>query len=648
MLYQFIFILRANEVYSQVLIEAENFNNYGGWVLDQEFMDQMGSPYLMAHGMGKPVENAKTEVIIPIAGKYKVFVRTYNWTSPWYKDEGPGKFKLKIYGNELPVELGTKGNCWMWQEAGVVDLSRSQVKRKGFHGQGKGDYHRFTGIVVDIELEDLTGFNGRCDAILLTQDMDYIPPTDINELRILRKRLLGLPESPKMAGNYDLVVVGAGVAGCTAAMTAARLGLKVALINDRPVLGGANTSEVRVGISGGISHNYYPKVGNILREISKFKDYDANDKKRSTSRTHPPRLDKSNFKEIEDFRMELFKNTPNITLFLNTRVYDVIMNDEVNKGKWIVAPHFTYDPKVDNNSISAVLGRNTVTGEEYCISSDLFVDCTGDGCVGYLAGADYRMGRESYYETFEKSAPYISDNMKMGITIQWGSLEQDSISEFPVLPWAVQCNDNYYFDSFGSTWNWETGFELDPFKDGERMRDNALRSIYGNWSYLKNNKPEKYGRRTLANVGYLSGKRESRRLLGDVILTETDILNGVDYPDKSYTATWSMDLHYPDEENSKFFPGNEWLSWCSQPEFEPYHAPYRTLYSRNIKNLFMAGRCVSVTHVALGTVRVQATTGQMGEVVGMAAKICHDKNALPRDVYEKYLSELISMMKNGL
>ena len=647
----FLFLYFTDIGRAQVLIEAERFDDYGGWLLDHQFMDQMGSPYLLAHGAGKPVENASTEVIIPIAGTYKVFVRTYNWISPWYKEsDGPGGFKVRIHGEELPNVLGTKGDGWMWQEAGVIDLCKDRFK-KGFHSKGQGERHRFDGVVAKVELVDLSGFDGRCDAIYLTQDMSFVPPADGTELRNFRKENLGIPEDPEIAGSYDLVVVGGGIAGCTTALSAARLGLKVALVDDRPVLGGANTYEIGVGVNGGVSHNYYTNLGNVVRELTRMQPYSPEDKNRSDSRKQGPFKtvdDKRDFRAIESHRENLIASEPNITVYHNTRIFDVVMKNEEKKGTWVPGTEYYYDVKVDNNIIAAVLGVDVVTGKEIALISNLFADCTGDGCVGYLAGADYRIGREGYYETFEPSAPYISDNLKMGSTIKWDSIETGKECSFPVLPWAAQCSDDYHVKTYHYTWNWESGFEMDPFKDGEKIRDNNLRAIYGNWSYLKNNYKEEFAERELSNVGYLCGKRESRRLLGDVILSENDILGKVDYPDKSFTTTWSMDLHYPDEENSKFFPGTEWLSWCSQPEFEPYHVPYRTLYSRNIRNLFMAGRNISVTHVALGTVRVQATTGMMGEVVGMAAKICHDNNVEPRDVYEKYLDILKLYMQDGV
>ena len=141
---------------SHLLIETENFKNKGGWVVDQQFMDLMGSPYLMAHGLGNPVTPASTIVTFPDEGVYYVYVRTYNWTSPWKNAEGPGKFKLSVNRKELPTVLGNKGNSWMWQEAGSVTIKNKEVT---------------------IGLHDLTGFNGRCDAIYFTTEKGAVPPS---------------------------------------------------------------------------------------------------------------------------------------------------------------------------------------------------------------------------------------------------------------------------------------------------------------------------------------------------------------------------------------------------------------------------------------------------------------------------------------
>ena len=209
-------------VAEELLIEAESFSQRGGWVLDQQFMDQMGSPYLMAHGMGIPVADATAEINIPQAGTYYVYARTYNWTSPWTDAEGPGKFRLALGGKLLKMTLGHTGNSWQWQFAGKTVLKAG---------------------TTTLALKDLTGFDGRCDAIYLTTDANTQPATwDAAETAALRTRLRQKQTVP--AHQYDFVVVGGGIAGMCAAASAARLGCKVALVNDRPVLGGKDRKSV--------------------------------------------------------------------------------------------------------------------------------------------------------------------------------------------------------------------------------------------------------------------------------------------------------------------------------------------------------------------------------------------------------------------
>ncbi len=587
--YGFLFLLCLSlNLYGQILVECENFDSKGGWVVDQQFMDQMGSPYLMAHGLGTPVKDAHTTVSFPEAGTYKVFVRTYNWTSPWYKGKGPGQFQLKINGKILPAVLGIEGNQWMWQDAGIVKLREART---------------------EIVLKDLTGFNGRCDAVLFTKDKSFVPPSGEKELSEFRKKLLRI-DSPLDGGRYDLVVVGAGAAGICTAISASRLGIKVALINDRPVLGGNNSSEVRVGLSGDIDKNLYPNIGNVLKEFNPERPSNAGPAEAF----------------MDDRKMSLILAEKNITLFLNMHVFKTEMN---------------------SNKIRSVIAKNIETGKEMIFRGSLFADCTGDATVGYLAGADYRMGRESAYEAFESLAPLFSDQRTLGTSNLWSFETSADASRFPVLDWACQFSKQYNIDEIKPDWKWEGGFSKNTITDAENIRDQNLRAIFGNWAYLKNNNP-KYANRKLTWVAFIGGKRESRRLLGDVILNQNDIQNQVRYNDASFTTTWSLDLHFPDPENSKYFPGEEFYSYCNQPRIFPYHVPYRCLYSRNIENLFMAGRNISVTHVAYGTIRVQRTTAMMGEVIGMAASICKKHQASPRSVYLEYLGELKELMKTGI
>ena len=220
--------LAADEL---VLVETESFPEKGGWVVDQQFMDQMGSPYLLAHGLGEPVPDASGEVELPEAGTYRVWVRTRDWVAPWNAPGAPGRFQLLIDGKPLKATFGTEGDPWHWQDGGKVTVGKS----------------------AEIVLHDLTGFDGRCDAILFCKDLSFQPPDDGEELAGMRSKLLGWDREPQNAGEFDLVVVGGGVAGTACSVSAARQGLKVALIQDRPVLGGNGSSEVRVWPEGHIN-----------------------------------------------------------------------------------------------------------------------------------------------------------------------------------------------------------------------------------------------------------------------------------------------------------------------------------------------------------------------------------------------------------
>jgi hypothetical protein len=188
----FMFLITGQVIADDLLVEAESFKNKGGWVTDQQFMDVMGSPYLMAHGLGSPVEDATTEITFPKPGTYYIYVRTYNWTAPWSDKAGPGKFRLSVGGKKLSAVLGDTGSEWTWQEAGKVNIKNETTQ---------------------IALHDLTGFNGRCDAIYFTTKQGEIPPSTGKELEVFRRRALNLPDIVPSAGTYDLVVVGGGIAG---------------------------------------------------------------------------------------------------------------------------------------------------------------------------------------------------------------------------------------------------------------------------------------------------------------------------------------------------------------------------------------------------------------------------------------------------
>ena len=567
-----------------VFVECESFADKGGWVLDQQFMDEMGSPYLLAHGMGKQVADASTTVNIPAEGFYTVWARTYNWTSPWSEKPGPGKFQIKIGKKTLKPVLGSTGKCWEWQNAGQIRLKAGQTT---------------------LALHDLTGFEGRCDAVYLTSDGD-VPPAD---MEAWRRQQLGLADTPAASAKYDFVVVGGGISGMCAAVAAARQGLKVALVNDRPVLGGNNSAEIRVHLGGTIEVGPYPALGRMQREFGHSK--------------------KGNAQPAENYedgkKQSWIESEPNVTLYASNRAVAV---------------------RKDGSKIDAVIIRNIETSEEILLEAPLFADCTGDGTVGYLAGADYRYGREGKAEFGESLAPDEPDNFVLGASVQWYSKETGKKCKFPVFDYGLNFSDASVQKVTMGEWTWETGMLHDMTTEFEYIRDYGMMVIYSNWSYLKN-KLGMYPDRDLEWVAYISGKRESRRLMGDYIYKQDDIEKAVFHEDATFATTWSIDLHFPDPEITPYFPGEEFKTRTVHNRIYPAAVPYRCLYSRNVDNLFMAGRDISVTHVALGTTRVMRTCGMSGEVVGLAAGVCKARNASPRDVYRYYLPDLKTLMKRG-
>jgi hypothetical protein len=569
----------------QILVEAEGFDDLGGWVVDQQFMDQMGSPMLLSHGLGTPVEDAVTLVAMP-AGRYRVWVRTRNWVPSCNGPDAPGRFQVLLDGVPLDPTFGTEGAAWHWQEGGQVEIRKDKVK---------------------LALHDLTGFEGRCDAIAFTSDPGAAPPEG-DALAAFRQG-----GTPLDAGQFDLVVVGGGMAGTCAAISAARLGLNVALVHDRPVLGGNNSSEVRVHLNGQINLPPYPRIGDVVRELDPDNQGNAQ---------------AAGFYNDEK-KLRIVRAEPTLHLFLNVHAYRV---------------------EKQGDRIVAVIARDIRTGRDMRFFAPLFADCTGDGTVGFLAGADYRMGREGRDQTHETLAPQEADQMTMGASVQWYTVETLRPTSFPECPWALGFTDASCERATRGDWNWETGLNKDQIADFESIRDHGFRAVYGNWSFLKNRSSDKakYANRQLSWVAYIAGKRESRRLLGDVILCQQDVQEQRPYPDAFVTTTWSLDLHYPDPKNTEHFPGEEFKTICKTPAIKPYPIPYRCLYSRNVENLFMAGRDISVTHVALGTVRVMRTGGMMGEVVGMAASICRNRNTTPRGVYTEHLPELKELAARGV
>ncbi len=559
-----------------VLVEAESFASHGGWKLDTQFITEMGSPYLLAHGLGRPLGDAMTTVEFPETGTYRVFVRTKDWVARWNATGQPGRFQLLIDNKPLQETFGARGAKWFWHDGGQIEVSSKSVK---------------------IALHDLTGFDGRCDAIYFTKSGD-VPPNESGILSEWRRAQLGLDAEPTQKGPYDLVVIGGGYAGMGAAISGARMGCRVALIQNRPVLGGNGSSEVRVWAKGNIRRGKFPRIGEIIEE---FCDHAA--KSPGT---------KEEFGD--DLKEQIIRAEGNIDLFLN---------------------HHAYAAKQEGNRLKSVTAFDTRTSEHFEFTGTLFSDCTGHGTIGELADADLEM----------------EDTGRMGMSNMWAWGEVEQETTYPDTSWALDLDmqDFPYPRDHHGQWFWESGFDKDPLSDAEGIRDHNLRAVYGAFNAMKNRDgAAKHRNAILTWVAYIGGPRESRRLMGDVVLNQEDIVSKRQFSDGCVPSTWSIDLHYPKKQYAEKFPDNPFISIAVHGKGVDrsygYPVPYRCFYSRNIENLFMAGRNISVTHQALGTTRVMKTCGMMGEVVGRAASICILHECDPRHVYDRYLEELIDLL----
>lgn len=599
-----------------VFLEAEQFTNFGGWNIDQQSMDKMGSPYLLAHGLGIPVEDATTKIVFPSEGTYRVWVRTKDWVAHWNAPGTPGRFQLIVNDKPLKETFGTKGADWHWHDGGTVKVGKK----------------------TKIALHDLTGFEGRCEAILFCKDVNFQPINDIVALTKFRRNLLGLPEKPADGGAFDLIVIGGGLAGTCAAISAARNGVKVALVQDRPVLGGNGSSEVRVWPEGHTNKQPYPHIGDIVSEIL------PNIFKGSGQVFNGVSADYYDDK----LKLEVVKREPNIKLFIENRAIEVVMNE---------------------NKISAIVIQNIRSGHQKRLTAKLFADCTGDAVVGFKAGADHEykvenlMGSSNLFNVLDATNKEevlkceCKDKSALAMKCEVGEFAQP----FPRCPWALDLSDKPFpgrkgvktfgaegLQSFANMWYWESGFNQNQVTEIEQIRDHNFRAMYGAWDVIKN-VDKMYPNHRLGWSAYIAGKRESRRLMGDVVLDAEDFKKQTKFEDGAFPCSWHVDLHTPKKEFKEGFEGNEFISdYTRGKEYQYgnlYWAPYRTLYSRNISNLFMAGRNISVTKTGLGPVRVMRTCGMMGEVVGKAASICVKKDATPRQIYETHLPDLIALLK---
>ncbi len=575
-----------------VWIDAEDFADYGGWWIDTQFVAFMGSAYLIAAGICDIVDDATTEAHIASAGRYRLWVRSRNW----FPENSPGRFKVAINGEAAGKIFGMAPEpMWLWEDGGEFDLPAGKVR---------------------IALQDLTGEYGRCDAIVLTTDLGYTPPDAMEAIAQERARLTGLSLEPTDAGEYDVVVVGAGTAGCCAAIASARLGAKTVLIQDRPVLGGNASIELGVPPQGASAKNPNARESGIMEEALRI----------TVERDYPL---------VSDAFRELTSAETNLTVMLNRRVIAA----EMGKG----------------GRIAAVRAIDTLHGRISRARGRQFIDCTGDGWLGFYAGAEYRLGRESREQTGEELAQEAPDNITMSGCIMgrqalsFRAEDSGGPSPYTPPPWAAKLPPAEEFGRTiksltGGNWWLEHEGTVDDLNDPEHARDELIRITFGYWDFIKNRWEDraKAVNHALVHVPIWNAKRETRRLIGDYVLTQQDVQAGRVFPDRISYGGWSIDIHHP----RGIYSGKEG-PYHFDPRVPIYTIPFRCLYSKNIANLLFAGRDMSVTHVALGTVRVESTLATLGQAAGTAGALCIRHGADPRGIYERHITELQqTLLKN--
>ncbi|WP_407320258.1 FAD-dependent oxidoreductase [Isoptericola halotolerans] len=402
----------------------------------------------------------------------------------------------------------------------------------------------------------------------------------------------------------DVVVVGGGLAGVSAAVAAARLGRRVALVNNRPVLGGNSSSEVRVWVCGATAHGNqrWARENGVVGEMYVENQY---------------RNPEGNPVYWDDVVLDTVRREDNVELFLNTDVRDVEATGPDDARRIVSVTGWT-------------MGSEILTRFE----APIFLDCSGDGLVGHLAGARYRLGKESRAEFGEEWALEEPRREFLGSTLLFYTKDLGKPVKYVPPETAVDITKTPIpesrvirsGDSGAHYWWIEWGGELDIVGDNERIRDELRGVILGIWDYIKNSGKFDADNLTLEWIGNVPGKREYRRFIGDHTLTQQDIVDQTRFPDTVAFGGWSIDLH---PVGGMYEPGAGAVQRFSDGVFE---IPYRCLYSVNVENMLMAGRDISATHIAFGASRVMATCGTLGEAAGTAAALCVEHGLTPREL----------------
>ena len=406
----------------------------------------------------------------------------------------------------------------------------------------------------------------------------------------------GTRRTEKARLTADVVIVGGGPTGVMAALAAARNGSKVVLVQDRPILGGNSSSEVRMHIVGANNNLPDARETGIIEELRL--DNQVRNPQRSASM----------------WDLLLWEKTyyhPNITLLLNT-VMDSC--------------------RVDSNRVRSVSCFQMTTQTRYEIEGALFADCTGDGSLGFLAGNPWRQGQEGKAEFGESMAPEAPLPYTMGSSLLFQARDMGHPVPFIPPDWAHKYPTHEAMGrdpdglEYGYWWI-EWGGMLDTIKDDDRIREELLKVLLGVWDHLKNHGDHGADNWALEWFGFLPARRESRRLMGAYILRQDDLTSGRVFEDEVAFGGWPIDHHFPQGTD---FKGEDF--WFSNKLKDLYSIPLGSLYSATLKNLFFGGRCLSATHLALASTRVMATCSVIGQGIGTAAAHCSSTGRMPGEL----------------
>ena len=415
----------------------------------------------------------------------------------------------------------------------------------------------------------------------------------------------------KVTKQADLCVVGGGLAGICAAVSAARHGAKVVLMQDRPVLGGNSSSEIRMWVSGAGSRVRYLQETGLMEEILL-----------ENMHRNPDR----NFSVWDSVLYEIVKKEANIDLLLNCACCDAVC---------------------ENGAVKSVTGFQLTTYTWFTVEATLFADCSGDSILAELTGAEYMVGTEGKAEYGESLAPEKGNRMTMGMSLMIQAHETDHPCSFTPPEWAytyptdesmnnkpheclTKVNTNFYWI--------ELGGEGDSIRDTEETRDELLKIAFGVWDHIKNQGDHGAENWELDWIGFLPGKRESRRYKGDYVMTQDDVIGARRFPDTVAYGGWQIDNHLP---GGFRLPGGAQEGHLQKVRLrEPYGIPLRSLYSVNISNLMFAGRNISATHLAFASARVMGTCAVMGQAVGTAAALMTAAGLPPREYCAQRIGEL--------